>query len=255
VAISIPVALDLLVAFLLAMARSITWLLVCPPFAQRGIPRQVRVGLAASLALVSAPRLAQQTVPTEAAELIGSAVAQVLIGGALGFCTVVLFAALQAAGALIDLFGGFEMAQLYDPMSGTGASVFGRFYNLVAVTVLFAANGHALLTRGFLASFDAVPMTELSARAISSIGIDALGRLLVAAVTIAAPLLAALFITEIAMGVVSRAAPQMNALILGLNVKALTAIALVGLSLVAIPGQVQQLLRQSVRAGGALLGG
>jgi flagellar biosynthetic protein FliR len=254
--LSIPVAQQqLLPAFLLAMVRAIAWLLICPPFSNRAIPRQVRVGFAASLALVSAPRLALAPMPTDAVGLMGAVVGQVLIGAAIGFCTVLLFSAVQAAGALIDLLGGFEMAQLFDPMAGGGAAVFGRFYNLVAITVLFAGNGHVLLARGFLASFNAVPGTELSMEAISQIGIEAIGRLVVAAIQIAAPLLAALFIAEVAMGVITRAAPQMNALLLGLPVKALVTITLVGVSLVAIPGAVDRLVRESIRAASAVVGG
>ncbi len=254
--LSIPIAQqEMLPAYLLAMTRALAWLFVCPPFSNRAIPRQVRVGFAAALGLVSAPDLMGRDLPTDAVGLVGAVLGQVLIGAAMGFCTVLLFSALQAAGSLIDLLGGFEMAQFFDPMSGSGAAVFGRFYNLVALTVLFAANGHILLARGFLASFEAVPGTELSLDAISHIGIAALGRLLVAAVQIAAPLLAALFIAEVAMGVISRAAPQMNALVLGLPVKALATITLVGISLVSIPGAVDRLVRESLRAASLLLTG
>jgi flagellar biosynthesis protein FliR len=246
---------ELLVAFLLAMTRAATWLLISPPFSNRGVPRQVRVGFAAALALVSAPELARQSIPLDAPGLMGASLAQVFIGGAIGFTTMLLFSAIQAAGSLIDFLGGFEMAQLLDPMSGAGASVFGRFYQLIATAVLFAIDGHVIITRAFLMSFRAVPFTEMSTEAVSVIGIEALGRLMVSAMQIAAPLLAALFIAEIGVGLLSRAAPQMNAMVLGMNVKALATMSLVGLSLIAIPGAVSGALRESVRAGQAVLGG
>src|SRR3546814_18171903 len=79
---------------------------------------------------------------------------QVAIGVSMGFIGVVIFAALQAAGGILDLFGGFAMAQVFDPQSGVSTSLFGRFYNLLATTLLFVIGVHLLLVRGFLRSFD-----------------------------------------------------------------------------------------------------
>ena len=75
----------------------------------------------------------------------------------LGFLAQLLFAAVQAAGELIDLFGGFTLATLYDPLSNVSSSMFGRFHQLIAVTLLFATNGHLFLLRGFMASYEVVP--------------------------------------------------------------------------------------------------
>jgi uncharacterized membrane protein SpoIIM required for sporulation len=69
--------------------------------------------------------------------IIVSTIMQVFVGAALGFITYLFFAAIQAAGDLLDVFGGFTLAMAYDPLSQSQSSIFGRFYNLLAVTLLF----------------------------------------------------------------------------------------------------------------------
>ena len=152
----VPIA-DLL-AIMLGAARTGAWMMICPPFNSRLIPGTVKALLSVGLTLPLAPYL-RGTVPSlETADIIASVALQVFIGAALGFVTALLFAALQAAGDLLDLFGGFTLAMGYDPLSQNQSSIFGRFYNLVAVTILFASDGHQLILRGFLQSFRTLPL-------------------------------------------------------------------------------------------------
>ena len=113
----------------------------------------MKVGLAAALALVVGPRLADQAVPLEAGPLLSAAVLQVAAGLALGFLGVLLFATFSFAGGLIDLVSGYSVAQLFDPGNNAPVSIFGQFYGVLATTLLFAIDGHLLLVRGFLTSF------------------------------------------------------------------------------------------------------
>ena len=78
---------------------------------------------------------------------------QLFIGAALGFLTRLLFSAVEAAGSLIDLSGGFSLAFAYDPLSATNTSVFGRFYGVLATTLIFATNAHLVILQGFLRTF------------------------------------------------------------------------------------------------------
>src|SRR5690606_5684810 len=109
----------------------------------------------------------------------------------------------QAAGGLLDLFGGFAMAQVFDPQSNVQTSLFGRFYNLLAVTLLFSIGGHLLLVRGFMRSFEAVPTSGFQAGGVADLLTDGVGLLFIAAIEIVAPLLAALFLADVAMGLLN----------------------------------------------------
>jgi flagellar biosynthetic protein FliR len=245
----------LLSGYLLALVRAAAWVFVSPPFGNRMLPVQVKLGFAAALAAALGPKLASQAVPLEVGPLLSAAVLQVGAGLALGFIGVLLLSAFQAAGSLIDLFSGFTMVQLFDPMTSSATSIFGRFYSLLATTLLFATNGHLLLVRGFLTSFEAAPMTSLSLDGIGEVLIQDLGRFFLSAVQIALPLLAALFLAEVALGLLSRAAPTMNVFVLGMPLKILLTLSLAGLAIPLLPGALDTLVRPVIRHGLTITGG
>src|SRR3546814_21159350 len=118
----------------------------------------------------------------------------------MGCIGVVIFAALQAAGGILDLFGGFAMAQVFDPQSGVSTSLFGRCYNLHATTLLFVIGGHLLLVRGFLRYFDAVPAMVLPTGSPAHVLMDEVAILELAGIEIAATLPAALFLPDVHLG-------------------------------------------------------
>ena len=244
-----------LTGYLLALVRATAWVFVMPPFASRGVPRQVKVGFAAAPSLALGPQLADHGVPLEAGPLLAAAILQVLAGLALGFLGVVVFAAFQAAGELIDTFSGFSIAATLDPISGVQANVFGRFYQLLAVTLLFTIDGHLLVVRGFLTSFEAAPLTGFGLESLAAVLVDNVGMFFLAAIEIAGPLLGALFLAEVCLGLLTRAAPQMNVFILGLPLKIMLTLTLAGIAIPLLPGALSSLIRPMVSQSIKLLGG
>jgi flagellar biosynthetic protein FliR len=247
--VTVDLAPALVSGYLLAMIRAAAWVFVCPPFGNRSVPTMVKVGLAAALSLVVGPRLADQAVPLEVGPLLSAAVLQVAAGLALGFLGVLLFTTFSFAGGLIDLVSGYSVAQLFDPGNQAPVSIFGQFYAVLATTLLFAIDGHLLLVRGFITSFDAAPLTSLSVDTLAELITGDIALFFVAALEIAAPLLAALFLSEAALGLLSRAAPQMNIFALGLPVKILVTLTLAGLALPLLPDAVSGITNQIVRQG------
>ena len=249
----INAAPEAITGFVLVLVRAIAWIIIAPPFSMKAIPIQVKLGLAAALALSTGPGLAGQSVPLETVPLIGATLTQVAIGLTLGFLTMMLISAVQAAGEMIDMFSGFSISAAFNPLSDSSGGVFARFYHLLALTLLFAINGHLLLIRGFLTSFKAVPLSGVPLTDLSGLFIDTIGQFVLAAVEIAAPLLAVLFLAEIGLGLLSRAAPQMNVFALGFTIKILVALGLAGLAIPVLPGAVTSLVEGAVRNSGAAL--
>jgi flagellar biosynthetic protein FliR len=237
--------------YLLALVRAAAWVFVCPPFGTRSVPTMVKVGLAAALALVVGPHLTAQGVPLEVVPMLTAAVLQMAAGLALGFLGVLLFATFSFAGGLIDLVSGYSVAQLFDPGNNAPVSIFGQFYGVLATTLLFAIDGHLLLVRGFLTSFSAAPLTHLSTDTLAKLLTGDVALFFVSALEIAAPLLAALFLAEAALGLLARAAPLMNIFQLGLPVKILVTLTLAGLALPLLPdavsGMAAHVVRQSLQ--------
>ena len=241
--------------YLLALVRATAWLFIVPPFGGRTIPVQVKLGFAAALAMTVGPRIAEHAVPLDVAPLVGAAVLQVFAGFALGYVGVILFSVVQAAGGMIDAFSGFTMAQMVDPTSNTMTSVFGRFYQVLAMTILFSINGHILIVRGFLASFDATSLNNVDLGRMLDLVTGDIGRFLVAALEIAAPLVAALMLTEVSLGVLSKAAPNMNIFMLGMPLKMLVAISLAALAIPLLPSTIEALVEPVVRQSLQVVGG
>lgn len=250
----------LMSGYLLALARATAWVFVAPPFGNKLVPTSVKIALGAALALAMGPRMAVNGAGAigeggfATAPFFSAVVLQLAAGAALGYLGVLLFGAVQAAGGLIDLFGGFTMAQLFDPMSNAGASVFGRLYSIMGVTILFAIDGHLMIIRGLIESVAAAPLTNLSLDAMRTTLTTGIGHFLIAAAEIAAPLLAALVLSEIALGLLSRAAPQMNVLMLSMPAKALLCITLGAAALPLLPDAVRALVSAIVHGGRSLNG-
>lgn len=253
---TIAISSQLLVGYVMAMARAGAWIMVAPPFSTPSIPARIKVGLAAALALALGPRLAEQSVPMETGPLIGAVTMQVVAGVALGFIALMLFAVFQAAGSIIDLFGAFSMSQVLDPLNGNHTSIFGRFYNMIAICLLFATGGHLLLVRGFLTSFDALPLEGFRSDRVAEIVTHDLGLFFVSALEIAAPLAAAIFLADVALGLLSRAAPEMNVFMLGLPLKVLISVSLASFAIPILPNAIESVTDTAIKHGLSLgLGG
>jgi flagellar biosynthetic protein FliR len=245
-----------LIAIMLGAVRAGAWLMICPPFNSRMIPPQVKALLSVAIALPMAPYLRASLPSIETADIIASAALQVFVGASLGFITALFFAAIQAAGDLIDVFGGFTLAMAFDPLSLSQSSIFGRFYNLMAVTLLFATEGHQLVLRGFMQSYETLPLNaSLSLETFSRLLIEGIGEMFLAALQIAGPLIAVLFLTDVAFGLLNRVAPALNAFQLGFPAKIFLVLTLSGTAIAMLPTALDTLVGKAVSAVLQLTGG
>jgi flagellar biosynthetic protein FliR len=251
----LELATSTLIGFCLALVRTTAWIIVCPPFNTPAVPGRVRVGLATAISFVIAQQIGSGGVSLELGPFVLALLSQALAGFALGFSVLILFSAIQAAGELIDLQVGFSMASILDPMSGTNAAPIGRFHQLLALAIVFAINGHVLIVRGYLRSVEAIPMGGLDFARFSEQLVGLLGMFLVAALEISLPVLAALFCTEVALGLLGKAAPQLNILVIGMAAKTMVAFSLLGITLVLLPESTESLLTQAIRSAAAAFGG
>ncbi|MEV6344504.1 flagellar biosynthetic protein FliR [Actinoplanes sp. NPDC051851] len=245
-----------LMAIMMGAVRAGAWMALCPPFNSRLIPAQVKALLSVGLALPMAPYLRGSMPSLQTADIIFCVAMQVFVGAGLGFLTALLFAALQAAGDLLDLFGGFTLAMAYDPLGMSQSSIFGRFYNLVATTILFASDAHQLILRGFLQSYKTLPLNAtFTLETFSRLLLRGLGEMFLAALQIAGPLICVLFLADVSLGLLNRVAPALNAFQLGFPVKILLVVTLSGLAIAALPAVLHTLVEKSVNLVVQLSGG
>jgi flagellar biosynthesis protein FliR len=236
-----------LTAFVLVLVRASVFVFIAPPFNTKALPIVVKAGLAAALAIAVAPTVPQAQVSLDTGPFVGAIVTQAVVGLAMALTMLMLLSAVQGAGAIIDVFAGFSLAAIYDPLSQNTSSIFGRFYQLLATTLIFASNGHLLIARGFIESFRAVPATAYDPAVVASMLTVNFGRLFVAALEIAGPVVACLFLAELAMGLLARAAPSLNVFALAFPIRVAVTLLVVALAVPLIAPAVTNLVGEGVR--------
>ncbi|MEM8926217.1 MAG: flagellar biosynthetic protein FliR [Actinomycetota bacterium] len=244
---NLQIAPELVIAFLLVMSRLIAAFSVAPPFGGALMPLRVRIALSASIAIAVAP-LYTDDVPTGGVVAIGSSVVyQVVVGVFFGYVVQLLLSAPMVAGLIVDTLAGLSAAGLFDPFANVSATAAARMNQFLATVVLLGLEGHLLVVRGVLRSYEAAPLGGFELRALPSILGDGVGQLLLAAVEIALPLLVALLLTEVMLALAARAAPRLNVMVVGFAVKSLVFMASFALTVPLLINAVATLLDRSVR--------
>jgi flagellar biosynthesis protein FliR len=183
------------------------------------------------------------------------ALTQLFMGLTLGYLVLAAVATLESAGGIIDMIGGFMMSVDLDPLMMTRTAVMGRLNQLLAITLLFAGDGHLMVIQGLSRSAQLMPVPALTWEALGRTVTSAAGGVLLGAVQIAAPVMAAMLIVDVTLGLLTRAAPALNAFALGFPLKILFTLLLSGLVISRLPGVLETLIRQAVTTGMSLYGG
>ncbi|GAB3543533.1 flagellar biosynthetic protein FliR [Arthrobacter tecti] len=244
----IPINQGWIEAVMLAGVRMVAFLVIAPPFSYKAIPARVKAMLAVGLALAVSPQVTDTYVSPGTGGFILALVLELVIGAALGFLVLVVFSAIQSAGSLIDLFGGFSLAQGFDPQSMVNGAQFARLFQITALALLFASDGYQLIIAGLSRTFAALPLGGAIDLAdpveAMTTGVT---QMFLAAVQIAGPLILVLFLADMGLGLLTRVAPALNAFALGFPLKILITLGLASIVFVMLPGIVSSLVDDAVR--------
>jgi flagellar biosynthesis protein FliR len=241
--VDINISTSVLIAFLLATVRTSAWVVIVPAFGSRSMPALTKAALSMALAFPVAQRLAPQAPEPQLGPMLSAILMNVAAGLTLGIVTLLLFAAIRGAGEIIDFAGGFSLTQAYDPMSLQNDSIFGRVNNLLAITLLFASDGYLIIVKGLLSSYDAFPLHgSAPLKVLQELVTQEVGSFMVSAIEIAGPLLAVLFMADMGLGLLTKAAPSLNVFSLGFPLKIFITLSLVGVTFVALPEALSSLL-------------
>jgi len=222
--------------FVLVLARTAGIFTIVPIFGANQVPVQVRIAIALAITFVLVPLCMPAGVgllATDVLPMVLLVAKEVLVGLVIGFVTTLVFAAMQLAGDFVDVQSGFSFAMMLDPVYGAQTAVAGRIQYLLAGMLFFATNAHLILVSGLADSWRLVPIGQFSLHpAVAGGVIDLFASLFAVALRIAAPVVAAVFLADVAMAIVARAVPQMNILLAGFPLK--LGVGLVGM-LIALP--------------------
>ena len=213
---------------ILAMINSVFWPFVrigamfaaAPILGARSLPVQYRVLAALLIAWIITPLIpASPAIQAFSGEGMMITVTQVMVGVAMGFILQMVFGAIVVAGQTMATSMGLGFAAAVDPQNGVQVPVVSQYFLILATLVFLALNGHLVLIEVLVDSFRSMPI-GVSSFSVEQLGlvVEWSGWMLSAAVVIALPAITALLIVNLAFGVMTRAAPQLNIFALGFPV-------------------------------------
>lgn len=207
-----------IVAFAFPLFRILAFIASAPLWSTAGIPRRTRLILGLAITMAMAPALpAMPAVAPASMAGLWILAQQILIGVGMGFAARIVFAAIDMAGEFIGMQMGLGFATSYDPLNSSQTPVIGEFLRIIALLLFLSLNGHLMYIATLAQSFYAIPVAEnLNLGAGSWLNIAELGgKIFSAGLLISLPVIVALMITNVALAVLTRAAPQLNIFALG----------------------------------------
>ncbi|KXS40615.1 flagellar biosynthetic protein FliR [Candidatus Frackibacter sp. WG12] len=225
----------------------VTGLFIITPFyGSRTIPTRIRLGLALLITFILGNVLSNNNLelPSNLIYLTFDMLTEFSIGLVLGLIALLIFVSIQLAGQFMDMRMGFALANVMDPQNGNPSALTGQFKNILATLLFLVINGHHHLLQALDKSFLIIPLTkaELSNALFMKL-LKIIGQLFPLAFKIALPLVAVLFLTDIAFGLVARAVPQINIFVVGLPTKILVGILLLSLTMPIYISLLKELFR------------
>jgi len=233
-------------AAILVFIRIGAILIAAPLFGSRNVPFQLKAGLSLVLAMVIFPVAGfQEVYLTGIPSLVTAMMGEVLIGVIIGFTARLIFSAVQLAGQLIGFQMGFGIVNVIDPQTSTQFSIVAQFQNVMTLLIFLVLDAHYWFILAISSSFELIPplgfcFTNSLMEAIVSLSCD----MFVIAAKVAAPVIAVLLFTSVALGLIARTVPQMNIFIVGFPIKIAIGLLGVGFSLPLLSVMLRNLFRR-----------
>ncbi|WP_397386776.1 flagellar biosynthetic protein FliR [Paenibacillus sp. MMS20-IR301] len=224
--------------FLLIFCRISAFFVVVPVFSSQSVPTTFKIGLSFFVSMVIFSSAGMNTIVPQDLNFVLLIVREALIGLLLGFIAYLMFMTIQTAGSFIDIQIGFGIANVIDPMTGASAPIIGNFKYMIALLLFLSMNGHHHLLDAIVYSYKWVPLDndlflKMIDGSLSEFLIRTFAQSFMLAFQMSAPLVTALFLTDVGLAFLARTAPQYNVFVIGVPLKIIIGLALL---LVLMPG-------------------
>jgi len=210
--------------FILIFVRIFALISIAPLLSSAGIPGIAKVGLALFTGIVVFPWVAEQgyIIPESGFSYAMLMVGEIIIGLILGFMLTVIYSAFLLSGQLYSMQMGFGASMVYDPLAQIQIPLMGQFINLMAMLIFVIVGGfQKIFLMGVLKSFETIKAVDLLylKEPLLKLVLRSMTLLFEQALVIAFPILGVLLLISVSMGLLAKAAPQMNLLMLGFPIK------------------------------------
>lgn len=224
---------EIVKVFLLVLVRFSGLIVSAPILGSINFPVTGKIGLAGLSAIVVTPTVAalHQSLPSDPLEFALMAAGELLIGLLIGLVMMFVFAAIQVGGQVMDMQAGFALMNVFNPAMETQFPIFGFFFFILALLYLLTLNGHHMMIRALVSTFDHVPLGGFAPHPDLMMVVAGWGTaIFYDGVLIAAPVAAAMLLAYASMGLMGRVVPQIHMFVVGFPLTIATSLLIVAFS-------------------------
>lgn len=211
--------------FLLILVRMTGLFLLTPVFSRNNIPNILKVGFSFFCSVILINILDVKLLNLSPYNLVIFTIKELLVGLMLGFVSYLFFTSLYLAGQIIDMQIGFGMVNVLDPQHNIQVPIIGTLYYILAILIFLTIDGHHFLLDALIKSYEYVPIGQFKfADGFVNQLIRILSQTFIIGFKISGPVLAAIFLADVLLGILAKTMPQMNVFIVGMPLKILVGI-------------------------------
>lgn len=225
--------LDDVYRLMLVMFRTGALIMTVPAFGHVAIPRMLRLFfiIIVSVLLFPSSFVSTIAIPPTMLQLTIVIISELAVGFVMGFTVILIFAAVQFAGHIVGLQMGLAVANVIDPMGAGQISIIAEFYYMLSLLMFLLVNGHHMVIYALVKCFEMVPVGG----AVFGAGLETLFvrltfMVFVIGIKLSAPVIVALYLTNLVLGIIARTVPQMNVFIVGFPLAIAVGFAMIGVS-------------------------
>lgn len=242
---------SLILYFGLPLTRISAMLMVMPIFGAQFVPKRVKLLLSFGISLIVFPLLYDNAPIAQNAlnslQLIYLLIKQIVIGVMIGLAVHVVFQAFVMAAELCAMQMGLGFASMVDPQNGLSVPALGQFYLMIVTLLFLSMNGHLFLIQTIVESFDKIPVSIMSTKFIDFSDMVTLGSwIFLGGLKIALPAVTALLIVNMAIGIMTKATPQLNIFSLGFPVTMILGMIILWFSSVTLLPQFTEMFNELI---------
>lgn len=207
---------------LLIFIRIASMIYLVPVFGAAGVPNRVKIGFSAVLAILLATIIPYEPLPyTSILGYSSLVIKEVLVGLLIGFFMNICMTILAFAGQLIDMEIGFTMVSMFDPFNKTQTTITANLYNILVLLIVLVSDLYYFIIDAIVDSFNYVPigMNFYKLDAVYDIFLKFMKDFFIVGFQIALPIFASALLLNVILGVLAKAAPQMNMFVVGIQLK------------------------------------
>lgn len=238
---------------MIPLTRILGFISIAPIFGHRAVPKRVKLGLGIMLALIISPTLPE--IPkTDLISLQGvfMMVEQIVIGLSIGFMVSIIFSGIEMAGQISGMTMGLGFASFFDPQSRGSTIVLGQFFGVLAMLVFLSIDGHLMMVSAMMDSFQSFPI-GMKDQFIDGMKVARWGsQIFSIGLQLSLPVIATLLITNLALGVLTRTAPQLNLFGIGFPITMGAGFIVIALTLPSMAAPIQQYIEDGIASVSAI---